>query len=587
MRIKDYAPSQEERLIWTLLTPFRSVLTVEPRLLKIYLEEVQNYPVFTHISLQAVLRQVEKLKDWGWAAHIKHDLVGTDMLQLSPQISFFLHPYVDRQYASSAQLGYIWYYRLLAQKLRLLQQSSRGEDTAIAHDFIHLESSNFHHALHLALGVDERTFVAVLGILFFHYSRIGRYNNTIALCRSLLSQHHDAEGDLLQANHNQLGLVYYYLSIAFRENGQLEESEGMLRLAAQINEKAPQESATLAVVLEQVKLAAKKLDFASVESLSSFLDHTSPTPQSKIAIAEMYALRGLANERMGKYEQAEAYFHHALSIFQDKEELPPQSTIALNELGSFYLNQRRYQEAEKMFRQALTINLEHTERPVQIGMSRINLGISLAALGRRMEAARQYHQAIALLHDHAQIQGEVYHNLSNLALQDQDHEAAESYAHKAIKLYKDERKKADVYYNLGVILRELGPSRLEEAIAYFKRTADLYQAHQIIRSLEAVYEELCHCYAELKDWNNAISYALKSQEYAQDTRNLISGSLEIAQLYALQAKWEEARKWIQKAYDMIEGQADAQELMGLFLKIFQRLQQRFTPLQSIVLWDQN
>jgi len=553
--------------------------------MEVYLAELQFFPFAREWEVSHVQALTAQLENWGWATPINHSLVGTNILQLMPQFPEWVKKQANLTHSVFIQLGYQWYYRLLAQRIRMMQKSSQGQETAIAHDFLSLELHNFHHALYLSMGTDEQTFSSILSTLFYHYFRPGDHDLAIKLCQYILTRHNQAKRASLRATRLQLGLVHFYLGLAYRERRMLKKSEQSFHAASVLNEQPELSPATLSLATEKAKLAIFKLDFAAAYDLVKKAPEIPLSHDNESVLADMFALLGLIKERMGAYEEAETYLNKAIGIFRSMETLPSNSTLALNELGSFYLNQRRYIEAESVFREALTLNLRHKERAFTLGMSRVNLGLSLTALKRFSEAGTQFHQAISLLHTHPQVQGEVYHNLSNLALQKGEHEEAEAYAKKALSLYKDERKQADIYYNLGVISREMEPPKLHEAISYLERTLTVYQKHSLTLGLEAVLEELCHCHALLEQWEEAIGYAIQALEYAQSPRHTLGGYTEIAQLYALQEEWELATYWLKKARAYASQAKQNLGLQPLFIQILTRLQNRFPPLLQISVED--
>jgi len=157
----------------------------------------------------------------------------------------------------------------------------------------------------------------------------------------------------------------------------------------------------------------------------------------------------LTHRREGRLRDAIASYRRAL-------EIDPDSSEALNELGTLLQDQGNLDEAEECFRRALSVN-------ENLAQAHSNLGRVLKVRGRLDEAIACYQRALVLNPQLA----EAFNNLGNALWQQRNPEQAIECYRRAI-----ERKPAfaQAHYNLGVVLGEQG--KLDDAIACYRRAIE-------------------------------------------------------------------------------------------------------------------
>lgn len=111
------------------------------------------------------------------------------------------------------------------------------------------------------------------------------------------------------------------------------------------------------------------------------------------------------------------------------------------------------------------------------------------------------------------------------------------------------------YYKVRLNLGELAIAQHDyhTALDYFAQIEKLPDNQQYDFKQSSVYHNQGICYLHLEDYKNAEKYLFKStnlQEQQHDTVRLISGYMDIANLYFLQYKDQQAIPYFKKAYDL-------------------------------------
>jgi len=225
---------------------------------------------------------------------------------------------------------------------------------------------------------------------------------------------------------------------------------------------------------------------------------------------------------IGAYRYTSVW-NNSTTLFSHAIEVTNNNSLAHNNLGSFYLDNKRYQDAMESLKQAISINPGLTE-------AYANLGIAYEKLGRWQDAIENYKQAIRIRPDWAEAHCrlgaaygkigsfqdalEIYmqavrieptlaeaHNGLGAAYIDlgRYQDALES-CQQAIRITPDS---ADAYYNLGQAFIGLG--RYDEALDSFnqaiKINPDFAEAHY---KIGFVYSKLGRNQEEIESYKRAI-----------------------------------------------------------------------------------
>jgi len=237
-------------------------------------------------------------------------------------------------------------------------------------------------------------------------------------------------------------------------------------------------------------------------------------------IAVVYHQLGMVAQEKRQFEDAIAYYHKALKIYEDA--------------GDFYSAARDYH---------------------QLG--------NIAYLQRQFEGAiAYYHQALKIREDAGDFYraANQYHQLGVVAQEQRQFEAAIPYYHKALKIYEDAGdfyRAANQYHQLGVVAQE--QRQFEAAIAYYHKAlkikedaGDFYQAASDYHQLGMVAEEQ-------RQFEDAIAYYHKALKIREDVGDFYSAARDYHQLGMVaqeQRQFEEAIAYYQKAFQILEQYQD-------------------------------
>jgi predicted O-linked N-acetylglucosamine transferase (SPINDLY family) len=167
-------------------------------------------------------------------------------------------------------------------------------------------------------------------------------------------------------------------------------------------------------------------------------------------IAGAYQTRGVALQKLRRFDEAVASYDEAIS-------LAPDDASSFYNRGNAFQELKRFDDAVASYDQAITLKPDHAG-------AFYNRGNALQELNRIDEALASYNQAITLKLDHANAFSNRGVALQKLKRYD---EAVASYD-QAIALAADD---ASSFYNRGAALQEL--KRFEEAVASYDRAITL------------------------------------------------------------------------------------------------------------------
>jgi predicted O-linked N-acetylglucosamine transferase (SPINDLY family) len=210
---------------------------------------------------------------------------------------------------------------------------------------------------------------------------------------------------------------------------------------------------------------------------------------------ETHSNLGVTLQGLGRLDEAETSFKHALQISPENVATHSNLGITLQELG-------RQAEAEASFRRALRLNPNHID-------AQYNLGITLLAMGRLNEAEAIIRGVLKIKPNYAE-----GHNTLGVILQDMGRlDESEHSFRRALEINPDY---AEAHSNLGGTLHAIG--RRGEAEASCKRALeikpDYAEAHN---HLGVIFESL----GRLDEAEASCRYALQiNPDYADGHNNL-------------------------------------------------------------------
>jgi tetratricopeptide (TPR) repeat protein len=192
---------------------------------------------------------------------------------------------------------------------------------------------------------------------------------------------------------------------------------------------------------------------------------------------------GLANLRLGAYQNAIAAFGHAIETVA-KQLGPDHLELAspyIN-LGNSYKNLHKPDDSERCYSEALRIyESNHITDPVRRSIALLNLGVACAESGRPEEAERYYEQVLSIrLKEFGRNDwrvGNTYNNLAMSKLRARDFKTAEEYVQMALEILDEQPEwLPQALETLSRIREEQG--RLEESLTAMVRAVQTLESRQ-------------------------------------------------------------------------------------------------------------
>ncbi|MEM6768562.1 MAG: hypothetical protein AAF655_26725, partial [Bacteroidota bacterium] len=150
----------------SLFCGFRGVITLEPRLFNVFLEELVEQGELGEIPVEGLSTFKQFLLENGLLTPLTHNLRDTEIYRLTPFLPQFIRRHIDDNTQEVIQKGFIGYYNLLSQKLRVDLVDNNPEVRAIADEFIAIEKENFLSALWISPDKSPTAFTHILGVIF-------------------------------------------------------------------------------------------------------------------------------------------------------------------------------------------------------------------------------------------------------------------------------------------------------------------------------------------------------------------------------------------------------------------------------------
>jgi len=229
-------------------------------------------------------------------------------------------------------------------------------------------------------------------------------------------------------------------------------------------------------------------------------------PSVNGSIAGYYHQLGRVAQEQRRFEEAIAFYHKALQIFEDAGDAYNPAKV-YHQLGTLAQEQRRFEEAIAFYHKALQIK----------------------------EDAGDFHSAAG-----------DYHNLGMVAEEQRRFEEAIAFCHKALQIFEDAgdfHSAASDYHQLGIVAQL--QRQFEEAIAFYNKALKIYEDLGDAYSASYEYRGLGEIAKEQGDFETAIAYfqkAFEARSAANDWRKASSTLTAWGRTLEAQSNWTEAVK---------------------------------------------
>jgi tetratricopeptide (TPR) repeat protein len=489
--------SEEAQQLLLCLTPFQSVVNVNPAIINNYFEELkkeehfQNYPFD---QFETVIQ--EAVQNGFMQTVIPDDTVG--LMTFQPVFTFFLKNKLNAEKAfllQSLQNAYINYYRGLSKTLGQYLTSQKPEEQQIGLFYTGYEYENLYQVLIHSLKREE-SFLDV-------YKVIDKYLNKKQEQERLLQI-----GEMVHKKMQQYDPQRLTKEIGF------EFSDSKFKLA------------NYYYTNKKYSLARETYEqlIAWINTNPSFFEHPEFTK------GEVYLNLGVVAKEQQDYAAAREYYQKALAIFVQYNDVYGQGEVYLD-LGVVAKEQQDYAAAREYYQKALAIFVQYKDvhRQAQVYQ---NLGL-VAAEQQYYAAAREYYQkalAIYVQYKDVHRQAQVYQNLGIVAREQQDYAAAREYYQKALAIfvqYEDVHKQGLVYGNLGVAAAEqqdyaAAREYYQKAVAIYVQYKDVYRQAQVYQNLGIVAREQQDYAAAREYYEKTFDIYLKFPEDVNSIRGIIN-----------------------------------------------------------------
>jgi tetratricopeptide (TPR) repeat protein len=331
-----------------------------------------------------------------------------------------------------------------------------------------------------------------------------------------LARLHEKSGDVAQAMRfmkrvAQLAPAEKRADAFFKIGEVLHDKLANARAAREMYEQALDVDGAHAGALAALRqMAIDEGDFEKAARLLEVQQSHAPAARQRAKL--LIELARLREDALGDHASAVLVWEEALA--ED-----PESEAALP-LAEEYVATQKWEKAEPLLDRLARKASAAGDREAALALSS-KLGRVAAALGKSEKAARAYRAAIEI--DPSDKAAQL--GLADACFASGDHAAAHaSYARALQLLDEDDRdERADAYYKLGCVKRELG--RPKQAIGDFERALAIDGAHR--PSLDA----LVALYVALRDWRSVAAYKRATVDAAIDDDERLTLLGEIADVW--------------------------------------------------------
>lgn len=264
--------------------------------------------------------------------------------------------------------------------------------------------------------------------------------------------------------------------------------------------------------------------------------------KNKIAVS--YHQLGRVAQEQRRLEEATAFYHKALQIFEDEGDLYKVAD-AYHNLGIVAQEQQCLEEATDFYHKALEIR-EGAGDWYKAAGEYHQLGTVAQEQERWDEAIAFYQKALQIYEDAGDLYSTAtaYHQLGRVAQEQQHWEEAITFYHKALQIYEDAGdfyNAASDYHQLGMVAQE--QQHWEEAIAFYQKALQIYEDAEDFYSAADEYCQLGIVAQEQQRLSEATDFyhrAFKIFDQFQDWRKASSILWRWGNLLETLELWTEA-----------------------------------------------
>lgn len=265
--------------------------------------------------------------------------------------------------------------------------------------------------------------------------------------------------------------------------------------------------------IEVLTLLCYELAYVNADSARDFGLQAADliTDKSSVLYAEVLHNLAITHQVQSNYAEALRYDEQALQVYQSvNDSLRVANTI--NNMGLIYDEQGRYKEAIDYYRKAYEIYKERNDND-KIAVVALNLGVVYKGIGDFENSILNYTSALAMFSrlKHAYGIGVCHVNMGSVFLSLPQYDSALKHSLLAEKMFHDltyKRFEAVAIGNAGIAYGKLNQQK--KGIAYLEQAIALHEANSTRKELSFCYLKLAELYVEYKQYNQALSYALKA-----------------------------------------------------------------------------
>ncbi len=394
-------------------------------------------------------------------------------------------------------------------------------------------------------------------------------------------------------SHKQL--IYRYMAMVHIEKGDTAKARFKLQRALDLNGKAPTKE--MAVIYKYMAKLYKKQnnvekyeeytqkciavykEMNDYKSMTNEMVHFANTciyngfPEKSIAvntsIIELASeqndknLLGIAYNNLGEtynkiseYEKALNYFHKAIAIYQDQNNLAELSTV-YNNIGSIYYSWGKYDKAINFYKKGLKIDKENFFFENH-GKKLNNIGEVYNMWGKYDIALDYFEHALRIAQKYSSLRSEAVrlNNMGSVYKQKHDYDKAKSFFQQALYTIKNTGNK-DLYItflnNLGALHQDLDEH--DKALKNYLKALDLSREIQNRSNESIILSNIANAYQNSGNQGKAEDYYLQSVvifKELQQQSNLSISYNNLALLYKGQDKYRKSVSYFKKSLNLIE-----------------------------------
>jgi len=230
-------------------------------------------------------------------------------------------------------------------------------------------------------------------------------------------------------------------------------------------------------------------------------------------IASVYNYMGILYLEQSDYPQALSYFQNSLEI---RQSFGDSGAIAdcLNNIGLIYENQGNYPMALDMYFETLSYREKMGDKS-RLGLGFNNIGNVYYKMDDTARALNYYKQALAIrteLGERGPMAG-TYIGLGNVNLNKAEYTNALENYHKALEIYRESGDKNNIVICLMNIAQvKTRQESYPESLEIYFEALSIAEEVGNVRRTALINAQIGYIYKESKDYNRAISHALKGYE---------------------------------------------------------------------------